>query len=115
MLLYAAGDCFAERLPAYYFLGMVTMHTALVFCKLPLQSIPRYTSHAANQACMDIARASTPPFFWGNECSNVRLLRRQHDPDRTRFALSGKMADVCQALDALAARELAHNARLATS
>ena len=115
MLLYAAGSCFAKRLPSHYFLGIATMHTALVFCQLPLQSVPGYASHAANQAHLVTAITHAPTSLWGNQCSNVRLLRRQHEPDQTRFALSGKMADVCQALEALAARELAHNTRLASS
>lgn len=86
------------------------MHTALVFCKLPLQSVPGYAPHAANQAHMATATTPALTYLWSNKCSSVRLLRRQHEPDQTRFALAGKMADVCQALDALAveSRMIAH-------
>lgn len=40
-----------------------------------------------------------------NHQGNVRLLRRRHDADGTRFALAGKLADVCRTLDWMAAQE----------
>lgn len=87
------------------------MHTALVFCKLPLQRVPFCKPDAANQC--DANTEIAPYLPWSSRTSNVRLLRCPYDPDQTRFALAGKMADVCQALDKLAAQELAFNSRMA--
>ncbi|MFZ7321223.1 hypothetical protein [Comamonas jiangduensis] len=40
-------------------------------------------------------------------------MRRSKDKDSNRFALSGKLADVCAALDALAAQEMRNTWRVA--
>lgn len=83
------------------------MHTGLVFCPLPLKRLSDQQRHAANHELLDCIALDAGTPRPSHKLSNVRLLRCKHDPDQARFALSGKMADVCQALDIMAARELA--------
>ena len=74
----------------------------LSYCHLPLARVPQVVDCASNDASqlatavgpMDISRAS-----------NVRLLRSTQESDSARFVLAGKLADVCAALDLLAAEE----------
>ncbi|GEM_PF-1276494 len=90
---------------------MTTLH-----CELPL---PRSTCRprvASNQDQFHALTMSLPP---SSAChGNVRLMRRPKDTDRARFALSGKLADVCaalEALEALAAQEARHRLRCAAN
>ena len=87
---------------------MTTLH-----CELPL---PRSTCRprvASNQDQFHALTMSLPP---SSACpGNVRLMRRPKDTDRARFALSGKLADVCAALEALAAQEARHRLRCAAN
>lgn len=87
---------------------MTTLH-----CELPL---PRSTCRprvASNQDQFHALTMSLPP---SSACDgNVRLMRRPKDTDRARFALSGKLADVCAALEALAAQEARHRLRCAAN
>ncbi|MDH0363554.1 hypothetical protein [Comamonas aquatica] len=87
---------------------MTTLH-----CELPL---PRSTCRprvASNQDQFHVLTMSLPP---SSAChGNVRLMRRPKDTDRARFALSGKLADVCAALEALAAQEARHRLRCAAN
>ena len=87
---------------------MTTLHW-----ELPL---PRSTCRprvASNQDQVHGLTMSLPP---SSAChGNVRLMRRPKDTDRARFALSGKLADVCAALEALAAQEARHRLRCAAN
>lgn len=81
----------------------------VLHCPLPL---PRLESAAlaSNQALFGVA----PPYMDGHAChANVRLMRRSKEVDGNRFALSGKLADVCAALDALAEQEMRNAWRIA--
>lgn len=74
----------------------------LIYCKLPLNRVHSFCGVASNDS-----RAITlhPISDEAGNPSNVRLMRRAKDNDSTRFALSGKLVDVCAALDQLAAQE----------
>ena len=84
----------------------------LIFCELPLRRIEHAVFHASNQAPLAEApiqrvagtTMASPP---------VRLMRRAQDMDSSRFVLSGKLADVCAALDQLAAQETRNAWRVA--
>lgn len=71
---------------------------SIFFCALPLLSVAKPQRSAANAACLHPLTAA----------GNVRLLRRAHDADSNRFVISGKLADVCQALERLASEEIRH-------
>ena len=72
-------------------------------CPLPLASLTIAATGAANADTLN-----QPPATSLEICctENVRLMRRSQDCDTTRFALAGKLADVCAALDELAAQEI---------
>lgn len=87
---------------------MTTLH-----CELPL---PRSTCRPRVASNQDQFHAPTTPLPASSAChGNVRLMRRPKDTDRARFALSGKLADVCAALEALAAQEARHRLRCAAN
>ena len=67
---------------------------SMTFCQLPRSRITTATM-ASNEA--HFLPQALP--------HNVRLLRRAHDPDRTRFVMSGRLSDVCAALEQLAEQE----------
>jgi hypothetical protein len=67
---------------------------SMTFCQLPMSRITTATM-ASNEA--HFLPQALP--------HNVRLLRRAHDPDRTRFVMSGRLSDVCAALEQLAEQE----------
>lgn len=67
---------------------------SMTFCQLPLSRITTATM-ASNEA--HFLPQALP--------HNVRLLRRAHDPDCTHFAMSGRLSDVCAALEQLAEQE----------
>lgn len=72
------------------------------YCHLPLARLHQAVDCASN----DPVLATDVVWPVNISCaSNVRLLRRVHDADSARFVLSGKLADVCAALDMLAAEE----------
>lgn len=83
----------------------------LIYCKLPLLRVNFSSVCASNQEqwhyteLRTVNCASTP--------SNVRLMRRPKEADSTRFVLSGKLGDVCAALDQLAAQESLNALRMA--
>lgn len=74
----------------------------LIHCTLPLECLPQAIDCASNDSQLN---ALATPDFDISTASNVRLMRRAKDTDSARFVLSGKLADVCAALDALAAEE----------
>ena len=80
-------------------------------CPLPLPHIETARTSASNQNtfCDVSLRTVTCKTCTGN----VRLMRRSKDKDSNRFALSGKLADVCAALDALAEQEMRNTWRVA--
>ncbi|WP_368921538.1 hypothetical protein [Comamonas aquatica] len=87
---------------------MTTLH-----CELPL---PRSTCRPRVASNQDQFHALTMSLRPSSAChGNVRLMRRPKDTDRARFALSGKLADVCAALEALAAQEDGHRLRCAAN
>lgn len=76
-----------------------------MICTLPLVRIPI----APLVACNDdqFQEHATPTRHAHAACkANVRWMCRSKDIDCNRFALSGKLADVCAALDELAAQEV---------
>ena len=81
-----------------------------IFVDLPLQHLQfAHTLRASNDAVFHCATGLTQPTCAGN----VRLLRRAQDQDHARFVMSGKLADVCAALDALAKQEVRQSWRCA--
>ena len=72
----------------------------LSYCQLPLPRIFPQEDIACNQAIF-----LAPSLGTLAESANVRLLHRAKEKDASRFILSGKMADVCAALDYLARQE----------
>ena len=84
----------------------------LLHCPQPLPPLESVTTaFASNQASFHEISACAAPC---ESCTgNVRLMRRSKDQDGNRFALSGKLADVCAALDALAAQETRNARRIA--
>lgn len=79
----------------------------MLHCELPL---PRSTCRpwvASNQDQFHTLSMSCH--------GNVRLMRRPKDTDRARFALSGKLSDVCAALAALEAQEARNRLRCAAN
>lgn len=84
----------------------------LIYCDLPLHRVHHAQLHASNQAHLVVLPA---PLNDAAAMANqhVRLMRRATDMDSTRFALSGKLADVCAALDQLAAQETRNAWRVA--
>lgn len=84
------------------------------YCTLPLARLPNAITAASNEAQLGCLE-STPTLQQAHiHQGNVRLMRRTKDMDNTCFALSGKLADVCAALDALAAQETRNAWRVAT-
>lgn len=81
-------------------------------CPLPLPHLESAAASASNQALFCDTSFNTATCK--NCTGNVRLMRRSKDQDNNRFALSGKLADVCAALDALAAQEIRNAWRVAT-
>jgi len=73
------------------------------YCELPLPRISPAAHKASNQARF----IDLPAHMVDRQvCTgNVRLMRRMKDADNSRFVLSGKLGDVCAALDELAAQE----------
>lgn len=66
------------------------------FCPLPLPTVCPHPRRAANTEQLHPLAA----------VGNVRLLRRAHEADTSRFVMSGRLADVCQALERLASEEM---------
>ena len=79
------------------------------YCQLPLLRIQPLATKASNDEPLNTTLDFVTQAITAT--SNVRLMRRGKDQGSTRFALSGKLADVCAALDQLAAQET-RNARL---
>lgn len=81
------------------------------------------TSHLDMHVCRTAANDPTFGNQWkaitaanieSHACKvHVRLLRRAKEQDCTRFALTGKLSDVCAALDELAALEQRNACRCA--
>ena len=90
-------------------------------CPLPLARTAR-PGHAANHEVFHdpaISPAPQPPGLTLVRATqplahNVRLLRNHRSSDRALFALSGKLSDVCAALDQLARQEALYGMRRAT-
>lgn len=82
----------------------------LSYCTLPLARLPRTVDCASNDYSLNAMPTSQMDV---SATSNVRLLRRAKDTDSARFVLSGKLADVCAALDVLAAEENRKSRRVA--
>lgn len=83
----------------------------LIYCELPLSRVGLSHLGASNQD--QLLGLPVPLKSAAMGCNNVRLMRRAKDIDNTRFALSGKLADVCAALDQLAAQETRNAWRVA--
>ena len=81
------------------------------YCELPLPRIKPASHTACNQARF----IDLPEQLADRQASsgNVRLMRRTKDFDNSRFVLSGKLVDVCAALDELAAQEQHNTWRIA--
>lgn len=82
----------------------------LIPCQLRSLPIPGAARPAANQRYFrtPLRDVSAP----APAClTQVRLLRRAQETDRNRFVLSGRLADVCQALDHMLAQEQAYARR----
>lgn len=75
----------------------------VIYCQLPLNRVKHVRLIASNDAQILVPPQATCVAVAVH--SNVRLMRRSKDSDNTRFALSGKLSDVCAALDQLAAQE----------
>ena len=75
----------------------------VIYCQLPLNRVKQVRLIASNDAQILAAPQATCVAVAAH--SNVRLMCRSKDGDNTRFALSGKLSDVCAALDQLAAQE----------
>ena len=76
-----------------------------VICTLPLARLPLASSVASNADKFNEPRIHTQPTQ--ATCKvNVRWLCHSQDTDCHRFALSGRLADVCAVLDELAAQEV---------
>lgn len=75
----------------------------LFHCELPLPRIAQVHQTACNQA--RFSSQSNDSVVPNIGTGNVRLMHRAKDFGNTRFVLSGKLADVCAALDAMAAQE----------
>lgn len=74
-----------------------------VYCEIPLTRLEDTRCTASND---NHFAPSTPALSKAAAIrSNVRLMRGSKESDNTRFALSGKLSDVCAALDQLAAQE----------
>ncbi|MBP7646769.1 MAG: hypothetical protein KA751_08475 [Comamonas sp.] len=81
------------------------------YCELPLPRI----NPASHTACNQARYINLPEQLADRQASsgNVRLMRRMKDFDNSRFVLSGKLVDVCAALDELAAQEQHNTWRVA--
>lgn len=81
------------------------------YCDLPLPRI----NPASHTACNQARYINLPEQLADRQASsgNVRLMRRMKDFDNSRFVLSGKLVDVCAALDELAAQEQHNTWRVA--
>lgn len=86
-----------------------TMH--LIYCELPLPRVNHIAPVASNEN--NLSRATFSMAYAVAANSNVRLMRRPKESDNTRFVLSGKLSDVCAALDQLAAQETRNTWRCA--
>ena len=76
-----------------------------VICTLPLARLPLASSVASNADQFNDPYIPTQPTQ--STCkANVRWLRHAQDTDCHRFALSGRLADVCAVLDELADQEV---------
>lgn len=75
----------------------------LIYCELPLRPIAHCQVEASNQPHLDCL--ALPDLRIAMNSPNVRLTRHTQEIDDARFVLSGKLADVCAALDHLAAQE----------
>lgn len=73
----------------------------LMHCALPLTYVARPMTCASNQPLP----LSKPATLGLSGHSNVRMMRPSLDTNSTCFALSGKLSDVCAALEAMAATE----------
>lgn len=84
----------------------------LIFCELPLRRVEHAAFQASNQEPL---KEEPMQQVAGTVMAgpNVRLMRRAQDMDSSRFVLSGKLADVCAALDQLAAQETRNAWRVA--
>lgn len=77
-----------------------------IFARQPLPRLDQWAlACAANDATFTDPIVPRKPQASLACNGNVRLLRRAKEQDRTRFVMSGKLSDVCAALDALAALE----------
>lgn len=84
-----------------------------IYCELPLNRVGNEHVNASNEKNFHgfvyaIRNAAVSD-------SNVRLMRRPQEDDNTRFALSGKLSDVCAALEQLEAQEIRNAWRCAIS
>ena len=83
----------------------------LIYCELPLTRVNFSADCASNHEQWHSME------LHATDCattqSNVRLMRRPKEADSTRFVLSGKLSDVCAALDQLAAQESLNALRVA--
>lgn len=78
----------------------------ITFCKLPLPRLPHIDFSARNQDYFHNLLLQQPKDPFNHfQASNVRFMKRPWDKDHNRFALSGKLSDVCAALDAMAESE----------
>ena len=76
---------------------------SLIYCPLPLPALHGAAPIASNDP--DWKTGTSLQVMQLTCHSNVRLLRRTKENDASRFVLSGRLADVCAALELLAAQE----------
>ena len=75
-----------------------------LICTLPLARVPQASLVASND---DQLHTGESALCTATSCAaQVRWMCRAKDAGSSRFALSGKLADVCAALDELAAQEV---------
>lgn len=77
----------------------------LSFCPLPLPRVSASVALASNACQFHPTKASHSTMGCQALHSNVRWMQRPQNTDIRRIALSGKLSDVCAALDELAAQE----------
>ena len=83
-----------------------------LICTLPLARVPQASLVASND---DQLHTNESPLCVATACTaHVRWMCRAKDAGSNRFALSGKLADVCAVLDELAAQEVRNAWRCAS-
>lgn len=83
----------------------------VIYCELPLLRIKDTRCIASNEDNFLLSAQTLTKTVAAN--TNVRLMRRPKESDNTRFVLSGKISDVCAALEQLAAQETRNACRCA--